>query len=38
MQLAELYFDPAEARSRLNELLLIEASIVRDLPLRPALH
>ena len=38
MQLAELYFDPAEAHSRLNELLVIEANIVRDLPLRPALH
>jgi len=38
MQLAELYFDPAEARSRLNELLVIEANIVRDLPMRPALH
>jgi len=38
IQLADLYFDPAEVRSRLNELLEIEAGIVRDLPLRPALH
>jgi tRNA-(ms[2]io[6]A)-hydroxylase len=38
MQLAELYFDPSEARSRLVELLAIEADIVSDLPLRPALH
>ena len=38
MQLAELYFDPAEVRLRLNELLVIEADIVRDLPLRPMLH
>jgi tRNA-(ms[2]io[6]A)-hydroxylase len=36
--LAELYFDPAETRSRMNELLEIEADIVRSLPLRPALH
>jgi tRNA-(ms[2]io[6]A)-hydroxylase len=38
IQLAELYFDPGEVRSRLHELLVIEADIVRDLPLRPALH
>jgi tRNA-(ms[2]io[6]A)-hydroxylase len=38
VQLAELYFDPEETRSRLDELLVIEAGIVRDLPLRPALH
>ena len=38
VQLAELYFDPADARSRLDELLEIEADIVRKLPLRPALH
>lgn len=38
IELAELYFDPAETRSRLQELLEIEAGIVRDLPLRPALH
>jgi len=38
IQLAELYFDPVETRSRLNELLVVEADIVRELPLRPALH
>jgi tRNA-(ms[2]io[6]A)-hydroxylase len=38
LQLAELYFDPAETRVRLDELLEIEADIVRALPLRPALH
>jgi len=38
IQLAELYFDPAETHARLNELLLVEADIVKELPLRPALH
>ncbi|MFB3079002.1 MAG: tRNA isopentenyl-2-thiomethyl-A-37 hydroxylase MiaE, partial [Lysobacterales bacterium] len=38
IQLAELYFDPALTRSRLHELLAVEADIVRELPLRPALH
>jgi len=38
IQLAELYFDPEETRSRLHELLELEADIVRELPLRPALH
>ena len=38
IQLAERYFDPAETRSRLNELLAVEADIVKELPLRPALH
>jgi len=38
IQLAELYFDPPEIRSRLDELLIFEADIVRDLPIRPALH
>ena len=38
IQLAELYFDPEDTRSRLDELLQVEADIVRDLPLRPALH
>ena len=38
VELAELYFDPVDARSRLNELLVIEAGIVKELPLRPALH
>jgi tRNA-(ms[2]io[6]A)-hydroxylase len=36
--LAELYFDPVETRLRMNELLEIEADIVKSLPLRPALH
>ena len=38
IELAELYFDPVETRSRLHELLAIEAGIVKQLPLRPALH
>ena len=38
IQLAELYFEPAETRSRLKELLEVEAEIVRELPLRAALH
>jgi tRNA-(ms[2]io[6]A)-hydroxylase len=38
IELAELYFDPEQTRSRLNELLRVEADIVRELPLRPALH
>jgi len=38
IQLAELYFDPLETRSRLMELLELEADIVRELPLRAALH
>jgi tRNA-(ms[2]io[6]A)-hydroxylase len=38
VELAELYFDPADVRSRLNELLVVEADIVKELPLRPALH
>jgi len=38
IQLAELYFEPAETRSRLQELLEVEAEIVRELPLRAALH
>ncbi len=38
LQLAELYFDRQDVHSRLQELLLVEADIVRDLPLRPALH
>lgn len=38
IELAELYFDPVETRSRLNELLGVEADIVKELPLRPALH
>ena len=38
IQMADLYFKPEEARPRLQELLEIEAGIVKDLPLRPALH
>jgi len=38
IELADLYFDPAQTRPRLTELLLVEAEIVRELPLRPALH
>ena len=38
IRLAELYFNPAETRLRLNELLAVEAGIVRELPWRPALH
>jgi len=38
VQLAERYFDPAETRSRLAELLQLEAGIVEALPHRPALH
>lgn len=38
LALAELYFDPDEVHSRLQELLEIEAEIVRELPLRVALH
>lgn len=36
--LANRYFNPAEIRLRLNELLEVEAGIVKNLPLRPALH
>lgn len=38
IQLAELYFDPSLTRPRLDELLDIEADIVRELPMRPSLH
>jgi tRNA-(ms[2]io[6]A)-hydroxylase len=38
IELADLYFDPAETRLRLDELLDIEADIIARLPLRPALH
>lgn len=36
--LADQYFDPAEVRPRLDQLLDAEADIVRKLPLRVALH
>lgn len=38
LQLARLYIDPAEVDERWQELLNVEASIVRKLPLRAALH
>ena len=38
LQLAEKYSDPSEVRLRLDELLILEADIVRNLPLRLALH
>ena len=38
MQFAERYFDKVEVRRRLEQLLEAEAVIVRDLPIRPALH
>ena len=38
VQLAEDYFDRKRVRQRLDELLDAEAVIVRELPIRPALH
>lgn len=38
IQFAEKYFDSADVRQRLEELLLAEAKIVSDLPIRLALH
>jgi tRNA isopentenyl-2-thiomethyl-A-37 hydroxylase MiaE len=38
LQLAENYFDRAEVRARLEDLLDMEAAIVRELPFRLALH
>lgn len=38
LQLAELYFDPEMVNQRLGELLEAEAAIVRELPIRLALH
>ena len=38
LQLAETYFDAAEVRARLDELLEAEAEILAGLPLRLALH
>lgn len=38
LELAEHYFDAAEVHLRLNELLDAEAEIVRQLPIRIALH
>ena len=38
LHLAREYFDAGTVEQRLNELLEAEAAIVRDLPLRPAVH
>lgn len=38
LQLANRYFDASEVQVRLDELLDLEAVIVNDLPIRPALH
>ena len=38
IQLAGLYFKPAEVQARLDELLTAEAKIVSELPIRVALH
>ena len=38
LQFAENYFGSSEVEQRLDELLLAEAGIVRDLPIRLALH
>lgn len=38
IEFAGKYFDSAEVQSRLDELLIVEADIVRELPVRPALH
>jgi tRNA-(ms[2]io[6]A)-hydroxylase len=38
LRLAREYFSPAAIQSRLDELLDVEAEVVANLPLRPALH
>jgi len=38
LELARLYVEPAEVEQRWRELLAVEAAIVAELPLRPALH
>ena len=38
LQLAEQYVDSTRVRKRLDELLIAEAAIVRELPIRLALH
>ena len=38
LKLAEMYFPEKQIASRLEELLAVEANIIRDLPLKPALH
>jgi tRNA-(ms[2]io[6]A)-hydroxylase len=37
-RLAKLYFDDAQVQHRAGELLDLEASVMRDMPLRPRLH
>lgn len=38
IELAQLYFEQQEIEERLSELLIKEADIVKQLPIRPALH
>lgn len=38
VQLARTYFDAGRVQGRLDELLALEAEVMRELPLRPALH
>lgn len=38
LRLARRYFDPSSVDQRLQELLEVEAAVVRDLPLRAAVH
>ncbi len=38
LQLAEKYADPIQLNKRLDELLIAEAAIVSELPIRLALH
>jgi tRNA 2-(methylsulfanyl)-N6-isopentenyladenosine37 hydroxylase len=38
IDLANQYFDPSDVEKRANELLIVEADIVKALPLRAALH
>ncbi len=38
VRLAHVYFAPTVVEARLDELLEVEARIVRELPLRPAVH
>lgn len=38
LRLARVYFDAASVERRLDELLDVEAAVVRELPLRPAVH
>jgi len=38
LRLARIYFDTGSVERRLDELLDVEAAVVRELPLRPAVH